>query len=91
MTKKIAELELQLSELQSRQDSANKIIQLRDSFIPRVENVLNAYDRIDSASGKNDLLCTIIERIEYNKDTPNRRGQRDNANFELKVWPKVPK
>lgn len=91
LTKKIAELELQLSELQSRQDSANKIIQLRDSFIPRVENVLNAYDRIDSASGKNDLLCTIIERIEYNKDTPNRRGQRDNANFELKVWPKVPK
>lgn len=91
LTEKISALELQLSELQDQQASANKIIQLRDTFIPRVEKVLNAYDRIGSASGKNDLLRTIVERIEYNKDTPNRRGQRDNANFELKVWPKVPK
>lgn len=91
LTEKIAALELQLNDLQNQQDSTNKAIQLRDSFIPRVENVLNAYDRMDTASGKNDLLRTIVERIEYRKDTPNRRGQRDNANFELKVWPKVPK
>ena len=91
LTEKISALELQLSDLLTQQESADKIIQLRDTFIPRVERVLNAYDRIDSASGKNDLLRTIIERIEYNKDTPNRRGQRENANFELKVWPKVPK
>lgn len=91
LTEKISALELQLSDLLVQQESADKIIQLRDTFIPRVEKVLNAYDRIDSASGKNDLLRTIVDRIEYNKDTPNRRGQLENANFELKVWPKVPK
>ena len=87
----ISDLEMQLTNLQKQYDSANRIIDLRHSFIPQVENVLEAYGRIETAAGKNDLLRTVVERVEYLKTEPNRRGHRDNANFELKVWPKIPK
>ena len=87
----IADLEMQLSDLQKQWANANKIVQMRQSFIPQVENVLSAYSQMDTAAGKNNLLRTVIERIEYLKTEPNRRGRRDNANFEIKVWPNVPK
>lgn len=87
----IADLEMQLADLQKQQDNTEKMIRLRQSFIPQVENVLAAYTQMDTAAGKNNLLRTVIERIEYLKAEPNRRGRRDNANFEIKVWPNVPK
>lgn len=90
ITAVITDLEKQLAELKAQYDAANKIIHLRHSFIPQVENVLDAYGRIDSAAGKNDLLRSVVERVEYLKTEPNRRGHRDNANFELKVWPRIP-
>ncbi|MBP3700480.1 MAG: recombinase family protein, partial [Lachnospiraceae bacterium] len=87
----IADLEKKLQELEKKYEATNKVIQLRHDFIPLVENVLEAYGRIETAAGKNDLLRTVVDRIEYRKDEPNRKGKRDNANFELKVWPKIPK
>lgn len=87
----IADLEKQRADLEKQWEDANKIIRLRQSFIPQVENVLAAYEHMDTAAGKNNLLRTVIERIEYLKTEPNRRGQRNNANFEIKVWPRVPK
>lgn len=87
----IADLEMQLADLEQQWENANKIIKLRQSFIPKVENVLAAYGQMESAVGKNNLLRAVIERIEYLKTEPNRRGQRNNANFEIKVWPRLPK
>lgn len=91
ITATVADLEKQLADLQTQYEASSKIIRLRQDFIPRMENVLEAYDRIDTASGKNDLLRTVVDRVEYLKTVPNRRGCRDNANFELKVWPRMPK
>jgi hypothetical protein len=58
-------------------------------FIPNAENILDAYDRLKSASAKNEHLKEIVDRVEYVKTEPNRKGNRENTNFELGIHPRV--
>lgn len=67
----------------------------RSDNLPRIdisatETLLNTYFKLDSIEGKNRILKTLLNRIEYGKDTPNRRGHRENDNFQLRLYPKLP-
>ena len=59
-------------------------------FIPKVEHVLDMYWLTDSISVKNQLLREVIEKVEDQKDTRNQKGDVDNANFELFLYPLLP-
>lgn len=82
--KNIKSLEQEISEL--KEEEINN-----DIFIPKVEHILEAYDKLNSASEKNKQLKEILNRVEYIKTEPNKKGNRDNANFELRLYPKVRK
>lgn len=60
-------------------------------FIPKAEHILDIYETLTSASVKNESLKEILEKVEYIKTEPNRRGNRDNTNFKLRIYPKVVK
>ncbi|MCH5194888.1 MAG: recombinase family protein [Oscillospiraceae bacterium] len=51
--------------------------------------VISAYDHCKDSDEKNLLLKSFLERIEYVKYEPNRRGHLNNANFKLEAFPKV--
>ena len=55
---------------------------------PLLKSVLGGYGNIDKAKQKNMLLRHVIERMDYVKHVPNRRGQLHNDNFELTIHPK---
>lgn len=59
-------------------------------IIPRIENVLNTYHMTETAEEKNKLLKSVISRVNYYKDTPNRRGQVGNANFTVDLEINLP-
>ena len=56
--------------------------------IPILEKVLDEYWNL-SAQEKNDLLKTIIEKIEYTKTTRNTRWNKDLDNLNLKIFLKI--
>ncbi len=57
-------------------------------LIPRIENFLALYPTA-SEKEKNDILKTIIEKVEYKRDVAGRFcGSQDN--FELTITPVVP-
>lgn len=58
-------------------------------IIPRIRYVIAAYSECTSAEEKNALLKSVLNRIEYSKSEPNRRGHLDNANFSVDVFPNV--
>ena len=58
-------------------------------FIPKAEHILDAYENLKSASAKNESLKEIVEKVEYIKTEPNRKGNRDNANFSIHIYPRV--
>ncbi|MCM1024679.1 MAG: recombinase family protein [Prevotella sp.] len=61
----------------------------KQEIIPRIRHVIAAYTDCSSAEEKNALLRSALDRIEYSKSEPNRRGHLDNANFTVDVFPKV--
>ena len=58
--------------------------------IKTVEKLLDTYTKLNSAEGKNKILKALLNKIEYEKDTQNRKGQRNNENFVLTLYPKLP-
>ena len=65
--------------------------QAERQIIPKIEHVLDVYWDTESVQQKNQLLREVLERVDYQKDTPNRKGQIAQANFELFLFPKLPK
>ncbi len=59
-----------------------------EQFVPRIIRLLEVYPSSGPAA-KNELLKEVIDRIEYLKEQPNRRGGLNNASFELTIHPKL--
>jgi DNA invertase Pin-like site-specific DNA recombinase len=62
-----------------------------NTFIPMAENILESYYDIDTAAGRNEVLKEIVDKIEYIKIEPNKKGNRDNTNFTIELFPNVVK
>ena len=56
--------------------------------IPILEKVLDEYWNL-SAKDKNDLLKTIIDKIEYTKTTRNNRWHKNIDDLSLKIFLKI--
>lgn len=56
--------------------------------IPILSNVLEVYPSLD-ATGKNEILKSIIEKAEYTKLKKNHRHNADERLFELKIFLKI--
>lgn len=75
--------------------NTNELVDLKtqaeynDVFIPKVKNIIDIYYELESASAKNDVLKEVLEKIKYVKNEPNKRGDRDNKNFTVHLFPKV--
>lgn len=60
-----------------------------DTFLPKVQHILDTYYEIDSAAVRNEALKDVLEKAVYTKNEPNRKGNRDNKNFSVELFPKT--
>lgn len=89
ITQDMEELMLMNEKYEEEISKLEKLRYSNDQFIPRIRYLLDTYSA-STAAVQNDLLKEVIERIDYNKETPNTRGQLHNANFNLNIYPKLP-
>ncbi len=78
----IKEFEKQI-ELENKKDEGKKAI------IPKVENVLDIYPKLRTAEEKNNLLKTVVKKVEYLKTEKAIRKDSDPTNFELDIYPNI--
>ncbi len=64
--------------------------QAEKQIIPKIEHVLDVYWTTKSITQKNQLLREVLEKVEYQKDIRNKKGERNKASFELFLYPKLP-
>ncbi|NLZ54273.1 MAG: recombinase family protein, partial [Thermoanaerobacteraceae bacterium] len=77
------ELENKLEQISNREEG-------KKEFIPKVENVINSYWSLKTPKEKNKLLKEVLEKVVYAKEEGGRwSGKVDE--FELKLYPKLPK
>jgi site-specific DNA recombinase len=71
----------------------NEIMDKTEIFekrLPEMKNLLDKYFNMKSMDDRNRILKLLIERVEYLKEEPNRRGQPFNDNFILTIYPVLP-
>lgn len=78
----IEEFEKQI-ELENRKDEGKK------ALVPKLENVLDLYPNLQTAEEKNNLLKTIVKRVEYLKEEKAIKKDSDPTNFELDIYPNI--
>ncbi len=85
LSAKKSELENKQAALRQSLSDMQNADKLKYDIIPQVEHVLDTYDFCPTAEQKNNLLKSVISRIDYEKRAPNHRGNVDNINFSLDV------
>ncbi|MCI8396627.1 MAG: hypothetical protein HFJ52_02905 [Clostridia bacterium] len=63
----------------------------KDTAIPKLENVIDLYDKLETVENKNILLKSIIAKVTYLKTEKAIKKDSDPSNFELHIYPKIPK
>lgn len=89
ITSDLKEFEEALTRYENELDILNRQAMYNDEYIPKVEYLLNNYDDLEDASAKNEALKDILVKIEYIKSEPNKKGNRDNKNFSIELFPRV--
>ena len=77
LNEKIKDLEKQKNKIMSSKKN-------KEIIIPKIEAVLDTYYKTDSAELKNQLLKSVLERVEYLKENP-----KNPEDFTLKLYPKL--
>ncbi len=85
----IENLENKLKEYTELLNKNTEIIRQKETIIPKLENVIDLYYRLESAEDKNILLKSIIGKITYLKTEKAIKKDSDPSNFELHIYPKI--
>ncbi len=87
----IQNLENKLKEYTELFNKNNESKQQKEIIIPKLENVIDLYYKLESAEDKNILLKSIIAKVTYLKTEKAIKKDADPTNFELHIYPKIPK
>lgn len=63
----------------------------KETMIPKLENVIDLYSKLETAEDKSVLLKSIIAKVTYLKTKKAIKKDADPTNFELHIYPKIPK
>ena len=86
LAEKIERAKAELENTKKKYATELKLISNQTELIPKVEYLLEAYHRIESASEKNRLLKEVLERVEYSK---TKGGRYQESDMKLVIYPKI--
>lgn len=87
----IKNLETKLNEYSTTLNNNEKSQSEKKSIIPKLENVIDLYYKLETAEDKNILLKSILAKVTYLKTEKAIKHNSNPTNFELNIYPKLPK
>lgn len=82
------ELTTKVQTLSAEAEQLEKLEKTKIELIPKIKNVLNIYNNCINAKQKNELLKTVIDKVEYLKTEKCYKKDSNFENFELLIYPK---
>ena len=87
----IQNLEEKIKEYQELLSKNEEIQTQKEVIIPKLENVIDLYNKLENAEDKNILLKSLLSKVTYLKTEKAIKKDSDPTNFELHIYPKIPK
>lgn len=87
----INNLEHQIIECEEQLRKEQKLFDNKEIVIPKIENVLDVYYKLESDEERNRLLKTVLEKVTYLKVKKALKKTDDPTDFEIHIYPKIAK
>ncbi len=87
---KIQTVRTEIFRLQQSIEAEQQTASAENTWLSAHCPILDAYTHTDNVQIKNEILKSIIHHAEYIKTERSRKFHRDNASFELVIYPKLP-
>ena len=89
LNERIHQAEADLTAIQNVASTEKLREENRVNIIPRVEKVLAVYHELPTPEAKNDLLKSVLEKVEYTKEKSGR-WHASPEDFEIELFPILP-
>lgn len=89
LKKQISEIEQKIEIQEKEYVTEKEILNAREVIVPKINNLLESYDAMESAIDKNNALCSVLEKVIYTKKV-RRKKESAQDTFEITIYPKVP-
>ena len=63
----------------------------KEVLVPKIENLLDVYNLLETAEEKNELMKTVLTQVTYLKTEKSIRKDSDPTNFIINLYPKINK
>lgn len=90
LTNQKKDISYELENLKKEQNRTIAMSQAIKNFVPNIKHLVKVYWEVEDATTRNNMLRDVLQRVEYLKTERNKKGSRDNANFTLHLFPKLP-
>lgn len=87
----IMKLEEELKKVQDIVERIEEAEKRKDIIIPKLKNVIDVYNELETSEEKNILLKSILEKVTYLKTEKAIKKDSDPNNFIIHIYPKIPK
>lgn len=91
LSEKIADTEKVIAKLSADIQNERRRENNRRNLIPKAEKLIDVYWQLPTATAKNEMLKEILEKVEYTKLRAGDRSGKGKDDFELILYPKLPK
>lgn len=88
---KISDTEHSITNLNAEIEKEREFIRNQEQIIPRAKKLLDIYRGTDDIQLKNDLLKSIFEKVIYTKKANGHYKDQRQDDFELALFPRIPK
>ena len=89
ISSEISKIKRSIEEFEKQKEIEVKKEEGKKAIIPKVENVLDFYDKLQTPEEKNDLLKTVVKRVEYLKTIKAIKKNSNPTSFELDIYPNI--
>ena len=87
----IESLESKLQEYEELLSKKTQKQNEKEAIIPKLENIIDLYYKLETTEDKNILLKSIIAKVTYLKTEKAIKKESNPTNFELHIYPKLAK
>jgi DNA invertase Pin-like site-specific DNA recombinase len=91
ISENIAKINKSIEEYQIKLEQEKIVDNEKSMLVPKIENILDIYELLETAEEKNDLLKTVLTQVTYLKTEKALKKNADPTNFIINLYPKVNK
>ena len=91
ISKDIAKINKSIEEYEVKLEQEKLVNNEKTILVPKIENILDIYDFLETAEEKNNLLKTVVSKVTYLKTEKALKKNADPTNFIINIYPKINK